>query len=221
MKNKKLEIEVSDSFELFKYLKESGYIKNSKDPLWWPNSGSFEVVVGAILTQQTKWQKVEKALNNIKEKNLLNLESLSKCDTKILSTLIKPSGFYNTKAKRLKLLANNILRDFGNFKIFQDKVDREWLLEQKGIGKESCDSILCYACFRDILPVDNYTARVLNKFGYNFEEYDELREWCESGILKNLDKIYKIYGEKKAIYEIFARFHGKIVEYAKEMRSRE
>jgi endonuclease-3 related protein len=121
MKNKKLEIEVSDSFELFKYLKESGYIKNSKDPLWWPNSGSFEVVVGAILTQQTKWQKVEKALNNIKEKNLLSLESLSKCDTKILSTLIKPSGFYNTKAKRLKLLANNILRDFGNFKIFQDR----------------------------------------------------------------------------------------------------
>jgi endonuclease-3 related protein len=216
MKNEKLEI--SDSFELFKYLKDMGYLKELRDPLWWPNSGSFEVVVGAILTQQTRWEKVEKALENLKKHNLLDLKTLAECDTKLLSTLIKPSGFYNTKAKRLKLLSNNILRDFGDFDIFKERVEREWLLSQKGLGKESSDSILCYACLKDIMPVDNYTAKVLNSFGYDFEEYDELREWCESGVLENLDKIHQIYGEKKPVNEIFARFHGKIVEYAKEIR---
>lgn len=215
-----MEIEISDSFGLFKYLKDLGYLKELRDPLWWPKSGNFEVVAGAILTQQTKWEKVEKALENLKKNDLLDLNSLAECDTKLLSTLIKPSGFYNTKAKRLKLLANNILRDFGSFDAFQDKVDREWLLLQKGLGKESSDSILCYACSKDIMPVDNYTAKVLNSFGYNFEEYDELREWCESGVFENLDKIYQIYGEEKPVNEIFARFHGKIVEYAKEIRKK-
>ena len=208
---------ISDSFDLFKFLKiEKGYLKELRDPLWWPNSRSFEVVVGAILTQQTKWQKVEKALDNLKENNLLNIESLATCDTKLLATLIKPSGFYNTKAKRLKLLSNNIIRDFGSFEVFKNKVSREWLLSQKGLGKESSDSILCYACEREVLPVDSYTARTIKKFGYEFEGYDELKEWFENGILGNLEKIWKIYGEEKAVYEIFARFHGKIVEYAKE-----
>ena len=210
---------MQNSFEIFKFLKvEKGYLKELRDPLWWPNSGTFEVVVGAILTQQTKWQKVEKALENLKNERLLTLEALAKCDTKKLSTLVKPSGFYNTKAKRLKLLANNILRDFENFEDFQERVDREWLLNQKGLGKESSDSILCYACYRDILPVDAYTNRLLKRFGYEFSEYDELREWMEDGLLSNLDKIYKIYGEEKSINEIFARFHGKIVEYEKSIR---
>jgi len=210
-------MQIYDSFELLKFLKvEKGYLKELRDPLWWLGSGSFEVVVGAILTQQTKWQKVEKALDNLKENNLLDLNSLASCDTKLLATLIKPSGFYNTKAKRLKLLSNNIIRDFGSFEVFQNEVNRDWLLAQKGLGKESSDSILCYACKREVLPVDSYTARVVKTFGYEFEEYDELKEWCERGVLSNLEKIYKIYGEEKPVYEIYARFHGKIVEYAKE-----
>jgi len=212
-------VQICDSFELFKFLKEMGYLKELRDTLWWPNSGSFEVVVGAILTQQTKWQKVEKSLENLRQENILSVEELAKVDTKRLSTLIKPSGFYNTKAKRLKLLANNILRDFEDFITFQNEVDRDWLLSQKGFGKESSDSVLCYACYGEILPVDNYTAKILKKFGYEFDEYDELREWLEYGIISNLDKIYQIYGEERSINEIFARFHGKIVEYAKENRS--
>ena len=207
---------MQNSFKIFEFLKNKGYLKELRDPLWWPNSGTFEVVVGAILTQQTKWQKVEKALENLKNEQLLSLEALAECDTKKLSTLIKPSGFYNTKAKRLKLLANNILRDFENFENFKERVDREWLLSQKGLGKESSDSILCYACYRDILPVDSYTNRLLKRFGYEFSEYDELREWMEDGVLSNLDKIAEIYGEERSINKIFARFHGKIVEYGKE-----
>ncbi len=209
---------INDSFDLFKYLKELGYLKDLRDKLWWPNSLSFEVVIGAILTQQTKWQKVEKALENLKNTDNLSLKKLSNIDTKELANLIKPSGFYNTKAKRIKLLSSNILNDFGDFETFKKKVNREWLLKQKGIGKESCDSILCYGCQRDICVVDNYTVKLLKRFGYEFEEYDELREWLEYGILSNLDKIYEIYHEEKSTNEIFARFHGKIVEFSKDKR---
>ncbi len=211
-------MEIQNSFDIFKYLKELGYLKELRDKLWWPNSKSFEVVVGTILTQQTKWQKVEKALENLKENALLDLKSLSNCDAKLLATLIKPSGFYNTKAKRIKLLSANILKDFGDFQTFKNNVTREWLLKQKGLGKESSDSILCYACEREVFVVDNYSVKLLEKFGYNFEEYDELKDWMEDGILSNLEKIYEIYQEEKTINEIFARFHGKIVEFGKENR---
>ncbi len=207
-----------DSFEIFKYLKDLGYLKELRDRLWWPNSRTFEVVVGAILTQQTRWDKVEKALKNLKDANLLSLEALSMVDDKELSKLIKPSGFYNTKAKRLKLLSKNIIKDFGNFENFKQSVSREWLLSQKGLGKESSDSILCYGCEREVFVVDAYTAKLLKKFDYEFEEYDELREWMEHGILSNLDKIYEVYKEKKSLNEIYARFHGKIVEFGKDKR---
>ncbi len=207
-----------DSFEIFKYLKDLGYLKELRDRLWWPNSGTFEVVVGAILTQQTRWDKVEKALKNLKDADLLSLEALSSANDKELARLIKPSGFYNTKAKRLKLLSKNIIKDFEDFKNFKQSVSREWLLSQKGLGKESSDSILCYACERDVFVVDAYTAKLLGKFGYEFEEYDELREWMEEGVLSNLDKIYEVYKEEKSLNEIYARFHGKIVEFGKDKR---
>ncbi len=207
-----------DSFEIFKYLKDLGYLKELRDRLWWPNSGTFEVVVGAILTQQTRWDKVEKALKNLKDADLLSLEALSGANDKELAKLIKPSGFYNTKAKRLKLLSKNIIKDFGDFENFQQSVSREWLLAQKGLGKESSDSILCYCCKRDVLVVDSYTVRLLKRYGYEFEEYDELREWMEDGVLSNLDKVYELYKEEKPIYEIFARFHGKIVEFSKDKK---
>ncbi len=208
-------MDIQSSFDIFKYLKELGYLKELKDKLWWPKSRSFEVVVGTILTQQSKWERVEKSLENLKQENMLSLEKLANININLLSTLIKPSGFYNTKAKRLKLLSNNIIKDFGSFDIFREQVDRQWLLLQKGLGKESSDSILCYACEKEFLPVDNYTAKLMKKFGYEFSEYDELREWMEEGILSNLEKVYVLYNEEKSLNEIFARFHGKIVESGK------
>ncbi len=209
-------VDIQNSFDIFRYLKELGYLKKLRDKLWWPKSRSFEVVVGAILTQQSKWERVEKSLENLKNEKILSLEGLGKIDVNILSTLIKPSGFYNIKAKRIKLLANNIQKDFGDFDSFKNEASRQWLLLQQGIAKESSDSILCYACEKECLPVDNYTVKLVKQFGYEFNEYDELKEWMEEGILSNLEKIYKIYGEKKSINEIFARFHGKIVEFGKD-----
>lgn len=207
-----------DSFELFKALKNSRLINYTSEELWWPNSGTFDVVVGTILTQQAKWEKVEKSLLNLREENLLNLESIAKIDAKELSLLIKPSGFYNTKAKTLKKLCQNISEEFENFEKFALAVNRDWLLAQKGIGEESCDSILCYACKQDVMVVDSYTNRLLKKFGYEFESYSELQEWLVYGIQSNHQKINRLYEKEMPLHVIYARFHGKIVEFCKKNR---
>jgi len=207
-----------DSYELLKALKLQGYIKEEREELWWPNSGTFEVIVGTVLTQQAKWEKVERSLENLRDKKLLDLESIANLDVRELSLLIKPSGFYNTKAKNLKKLCQNIFEKFGDFQNFSLHVDRDWLLSQKGIGEESCDSILCYACFRETMAVDSYTNRLLQKFGYEFESYIELQDWLVSGVESNSEKIHKLYGKEISLNTLYARFHGKIVEFCKVNR---
>jgi len=192
-----------------------GYLKTTGDPLWWPKSSSFEVVIGTILTQQTKWERVEESLANLKEHKLLSLEALSKADVQQIAILIKPSGFYNTKAQRIQMLCMHILNDFISFEKFQDEVSREWLLAQKGIGMESADSILCYGCGREVFVVDSYTQRLLGALGYVFEDYEQIQEWMQEGIEENLEKIQDIYKYEIELHTIYARFHGKIVEYAK------
>ena len=207
---------ITNSAELLTVLKRAGYLKNERDPLWWPNSGSFEVVVGALLTQQTKWERVEESLENLKKTGLLSLDTLAKAPTSNLAELIRPSGFYNTKAARLRQLCISIKESFDNFETFQAEVDRAWLLSQKGIGMESADSILCYACHRPVMVVDSYTARLLGAFGYTFDDYTAIQEWLHQGIEENLDRIVSLYGDDISLNYVYARFHGKIVEFAKE-----
>ncbi len=207
-------MEFSNSYELLIELRKKNLLKNSPK-YWWPNYGSFEVVVGAILTQNTKWENVENALKKWRMENgKWRIEDLLKIDEFYLAELIKPVGFYNQKSKRLKLLAKNILDDFGDFETFRENVSREWLLAQKGVGFETADSILCYACGREIMVVDAYTKRLTKKAGYEFESYDELREWCERGVEENWDKLAEFY--ENDLNLCFARFHGKIVEYMKK-----
>ncbi len=210
---------VNSSFELFVALKNENLLSETEDLNWWPNSGSFEVIVGAILTQQTKWAKVEKSLENLRVHNLLHLEKIADIDTKILADLIKSSGFYNTKAKRLKMLCQKIVETYGSFDNFKKLATREWLLSQKGVGQESADAILCYACGREVLVVDNYTNKLLRSLGYEFETYDELQEWMMRGIEENLECIYKLYEEEINLYTIYTRFHGKIVELGKSKKN--
>ena len=207
-------MEFSNSYELLKELKKKNLLKN-RPKFWWPGYGTFEVVLGAVLTQNTKWENVEKALQQLKVKSeKLKVEEIASYDPVYLAELIKPAGFYNQKSKRLIALSRNILRDFGDFETFKENVDREWLLNQKGIGFETADSILCYACGRDIMVVDAYTRRLLKKHGYEFESYDEMREWCERGIEENRDKLKEDY--ENSFNLCYARFHGKIVEFMKK-----
>ena len=196
---------------LFKALKDLGYDNRSQDSWWWPESGSFKVVVGAILTQNTTWSNVEKTLKILEDNSLISLEKLSNIDLPTLEKLIKASGFYRAKAKNIKNLSLNILQDFGSFNNFKTDVTREWLLNQKGIGNESADAILNYACYKEAFVVDSYTARVLNSFGYEFSNYLELQEWIVDDFYIGYRDVFANINRAQA----YARAHGMIVEYCK------
>jgi endonuclease-3 related protein len=186
---------------------ESMELLGERPKYWWPNAGTFEVVIGAILTQNTTWHNVEKSLKNLK--GHLSLETLSMLNETILKQHIYPSGFYNQKAPRLLALAQQIKKDFGTFEQFQREVTRDWLLTQKGIGPETADSILCYGCFREEMVVDSYTKRLLESRNITFRSYGAYKSYLEEGIRAN-------FTEDIALH--FARFHGMIVEYNKRLK---
>jgi len=206
---------LADSFELLAALKDAGYLQTTRDPLWWPYSGTERVVIGALLTQQTKWERVEESLALLEAEGMCSLASLASAHPDEIKACIKPSGFYNTKAERLKLLAANILETYGTFSAFQEQTERDWLLSQKGIGMESADSILCYACHRPVMVVDSYTSRLLDTLGYTFENYMQIQEWMHEGIEADENRVRALYGEDVPLSKVYARFHGKIVEFAK------
>ena len=205
---------ISSSYDLLCFLKEQDLI-DDKNEFWWPNNNSFEILLGSILTQNTKWINVEKSLENLKKLNIDSLETLSNANLSELIIAITPSGFKNQKSVRLIALAKNIIEDFNTFDEFCLNVNRTWLLAQKGIGPETADAILCYSCKQEYMVVDSYTNRLLKRFGYEFETYEELQAWCEYGINENYDKIAKLYNYEISLNKIYARFHGKIIEFMK------
>ena len=188
---------VSDSDELYNALLTCKLLENSPE-YWWPGYGTIEVVFGVILAQNSQWKKVEISLQNLKDSNLLSLENILTCKQEVLMEYICPSGMYKNKSRYILLLFQAIKEEFGDFESFTCKVDRRWLLSQKGIGKESADSILCYACKRAVMVVDAYTNRLLQALGYEFESYDDLQEFFR------VDDAH-----------MTALFHGMIVEYVK------
>ena len=198
-----------DSLDLYLELKDKNLLKNSPQ-YWWPNVGSEWCLVTTILTQNTKWQNVEKSMQNLGN---VNLEKLIEIDEKYLAELIAPSGFKNQKAKRLKLLAKNILDEFGDFENFKENVSREWLLAQNGIGQETADSILCYVCFREVMVVDKYTQKLLANKGMEFLEYEDIQYFLQTGIENRFNEISK--ENENDLNLCYARFHGMIVEFMK------
>ena len=164
---------------------------------WLENRGlsEFELLISVILTQNTSWNNVLKALDNVRIAKIQSLETLNALETQQIATLIKPSGFYNQKAKRLKGFVEKLLSEFGDMSEFKAQVSRQWLLNVKGLGFESADSILNYLCQREILVVDSYTNRLAYALGYEFESYDELREFFQSGIESEQEAINACLGE--------------------------
>lgn len=195
--------------EIVYFLEEKNLLKH-KPPLWWPNVGSFEVVIGAVLTQNTTWKNVEKSLNNLE--GFLKLDSFLSLTKDELKEKIKPSGFYNQKSLYLFNLARNIKKEFNDFENFKNKVSRNWLLNQKGIGEESADSILCYGCLKDEFVVDTYTKRLFKKYDIEFKKYIEYKIFVEDFARNNWDFLKKSYN---SMHQFFALFHGMIVEYNK------
>lgn len=217
MKQRKTEETESkfNSFELLKELKSLSLLEH-RDEYWWEGVGTFETFLGSILTQNTKWTNVEKSLQNLKNIDALNINSIHKIDLEEFIIAIAPSGFKNQKSKRIKQICSNILSEFQTFENFKHNVDRQWLLKQIGIGPETADSILCYVCMKPEMVVDSYTKRLLLHYDLEFKDYEQLKAWCEYGIKENYDKIIELYGYEISLNKIYARFHGKIVEYMKK-----
>ena len=175
---------------------------------WWPGDTPFEVAVGAILTQNTNWTNVEKAIANLKERDLLDARAMYGLDHRTLAELIKPAGYFNIKAARLKNFLQ-FLADEAEFRIEDLKVKgmveaREGLLSVKGIGPETADSILLYALDFPTFVVDAYTFRMFHRHGLIDEEadYHELRGL----FMDNLEEDVPLYNE----------YHALIVRFGKE-----
>ncbi|MBW2622307.1 MAG: endonuclease III domain-containing protein [Deltaproteobacteria bacterium] len=149
---------------------------------WWPGETAFEVMVGAVLTQNTAWINVEKAINNLKEAGCLNPEALHRMSEKKLAGLIRPSGYYNLKAGRLKNMVSLVMDGGGGdppllLERPRERLRRE-LLDVKGIGPETADSILLYAAGYPVFVIDAYTRRILERHGlsHGHEPYGELQD---------------------------------------------
>lgn len=148
---------------------------------WWPGQTPFEIALGAILTQNTNWTNVEKALHNLRSSNVLQPDALNALGDDELETLIRPAGFFRIKTKRIR----SFLRFLGEesaFEMdllrFQDmNLLRDKLLETSGIGPETADSILLYALSYPSFVVDAYTWRILTRHALIPEDatYDEIR----------------------------------------------
>jgi endonuclease-3 related protein len=195
---------IDTGHDLYLSLQKLHLLKTSPE-FWWPNAYRFEVIVGAILTQNTQWQRVEDSLDNLRSNDLLSLDAIAEAPAELLIECIRPSGFFKAKSKNIQSLCRNIIEDFGDFENFCSEVSREWLLAQRGIGFESADAILCYGCGRAVMVVDKYTQQLLAALGREFEDYDELQAWCMEGFSK---------GDHLA--RELALFHGMVVEYMKK-----
>ena len=168
---------------------------------WWPADTPFEVMTGAILTQNTNWLNVEKAINNLKKYKLLQPHRLSRLPHKRLAALIRPAGYYNIKAKRLKNFLNFFIKHYnGSFKKMSRSVLpylRQQLLSVNGIGPETADSILLYALSKPVFVVDAYTKRILLR--HHFISADADYDKIQNLFMKNLDSRVKLFNEYHAL----------------------
>lgn len=174
---------------------------------WWPAETPFEVIVGAILTQNTSWKNVEAAIANLKREKLLSPLAIEKVSVPRLERLIRSSGYFRQKAKKLKAFVRFLRREYGGAlkRMFRTPTAelREKLLGVHGIGPETADSILLYAARKEVFVVDAYTKRILSRHGWTEEDvdYEEMRSLVED----NLPRDVSLYNE----------FHAQFVQVGK------
>lgn len=173
---------------------------------WWPAETAFEVMVGAVLTQNTAWTNVESAITNLKRQGSLSAEWVNSLPAESLAQLIRPSGYYNVKARRLQNLCQFLLDQRGEEGLAQWPTERlrHGLLGVNGIGEETADDILLYAFSRPVFVIDAYTRRIFSRLGgvKGDESYGDLSQWFSS----NLPSDVLLYNE----------YHALIVKHAKQ-----
>ena len=175
---------------------------------WWPGETPFEVMVGAVLTQNTNWVNVSKAIGNLKREDLLSFNKMQDLPVELLAEKIKPAGYFNLKARRLKNLLNFISEEY--FSSIEDMFGedtlslREKILTVKGIGPETADSILLYAGNKPVFVVDTYTHRIFSRHNIVAEEegYYEIQEYFTLSLPEDV--------------ELFNEYHALIVRLGKE-----
>jgi endonuclease-3 related protein len=175
---------------------------------WWPGQTPFEVMVGAILTQNTSWLNVEKAIANLKKEKLLTPEKMYSLPENKLAKLIKPAGYYNIKARRLRnflgFFMNHYKGSVKNMSKADTSVLRNGLLSVNGIGPETADSILLYALNKPVFVVDAYTKRIFSRHGL-------LPENPDYGFVQNL-----FMRELKTDVKLFNEYHALLVKLGKD-----
>lgn len=176
---------------------------------WWPGESPFEVVVGAILTQNTSWHNVEKAINNLKQAGALSPRELYRISRRRLASLIRPAGYFNLKAKRLKSFLDVLCGSYkGDLKqMFRTDTLRlrQTLLGINGIGPETADSILLYAAARPVFVVDAYTRRIFLRHGLvkESDSYGQIQDLFISRLKRNSG--------------VFNEYHALLVRLGKEV----
>ncbi len=173
---------------------------------WWPADSRFEIVVGAVLTQNASWSNVEKAIGRMKASGLMTLPALLESSHEHLAETIRPSGYYNTKARRLRNLCL-LLDQTGGMQAFADRPlqdQRAALLGVNGVGPETADDILLYALDRPVFVIDTYTRRLLQRYrlAHGEESYEDLRAMFEQAL--------------DADAYLYQQYHALIVMHAKE-----
>jgi endonuclease III related protein len=166
--------------------------------IWWPSESPFEVMVGAILTQQTNWNNVSRSLHMLREAGLLDVDAMASCDLAVLEEMVRPTGFYRQKAARLKAMAAHMRdahgSDVGLFLSGDLNSVRDELLELPGIGPETADSILLFAGSRPKFVAAVYVARVLERTGiYGSEGYEDLQRFVESRVAPEVHRYRHLY----------------------------
>ena len=168
---------------------------------WWPGDTPFEVMIGAVLTQNTNWGNVEKAIGNIKKNRLMTPSRLHVLSHAKLASLIRPAGYYNIKTRRLRNFLDFFIKHYqGNVKrtiSIDTSILREQLLSVNGIGPETADSMLLYALDRPVFVVDAYTIRILSRHGMVARGADYTA--VQNLFMENLDPNVKLFNEYHAL----------------------
>jgi endonuclease-3 related protein len=177
---------------------------------WWPGDSPLEIMVGAVLTQNTSWRNVEKAIDNMKGKGLLDMDALRLIEEDRLADVIRPAGFYRVKSKRLKALITDVHVRYGASAEHMQQAPtwqlRDQLLSVKGVGPETADSILLYALDRPVFVVDAYTKRFLKNHGlYDGDDYHDVQKFFTD----NLPRDTYMFNEFHALLVCLCQRHCK------------
>jgi endonuclease-3 related protein len=180
---------------------------------WWPADTPFEVMVGAVLTQNTAWTNVEKAISNLKAADALSPEAIVAAEHDTLAGWLRPSGYFNIKATRLKNTCQWYLQQ-GGFEPLSKLDDpdlRHAVLSVNGVGPETADDILLYAFQRPVFVIDAYTRRIFSRLGLVEHDsgYETLRHHFERGLAKEADRV-KLFNEYHALIVMHAKEHCRV-----------